>query len=336
MIADDLTGAADAAVHFAGARAVEVALPAPGLAFDWALPADGGLSVLDTETRNLRDEQAVELITFVCEGLGEGVFKKIDSTLRGPVAAELQAARMALGRRATVLAPSLPAQDRVVEAGRLLIDGTVAGSVAEILGVAVVPVPVEALAEPTLAPLVIVDATTDADLDRIAAACAGRPDLLPAGSAGLAAAFARLEGSTAPTAVPAHRRVLVVVASRHRATDAQLAALVAQPHPAIEVLTIPADARGEPALLAAGLGREVRDRIRPGDAVLATGGDAALAVSQSLGIASIRPRAELSPGVVWSETGREDITLATKAGGFGGPRLLLDAALKLLGVEPHG
>src|ERR1700716_2865961 len=133
MIADDLTGAADAAVHFAGTRAVEIVLPAPGQALDWALPVDGGLSVLDTETRNLREEQAVELITFVCEGLGEDVFKKVDSTLRGPVAAELQAARMALGRRTAVLAPSLPTQDRLVEAGRLLIGGRVAGSIAEIL-----------------------------------------------------------------------------------------------------------------------------------------------------------------------------------------------------------
>jgi len=40
--------------------------------------------------------------------------------------------------------------------------------------------------------------------------------------------------------------------------------------------------------------------------------------------------------VVWSDTGREDVALATKAGGFGEPRLLLDVALKLLGMDPHG
>jgi uncharacterized protein YgbK (DUF1537 family) len=50
----------------------------------------------------------------------------------------------------------------------------------------------------------------------------------------------------------------------------------------------------------------------------------------------MRPRAEVMPGVVWSEIERDDVALATKAGGFGGPRLLLDAALKLLGVDSGG
>jgi uncharacterized protein YgbK (DUF1537 family) len=130
--------------------------------------------------------------------------------------------------------------------------------------------------------------------------------------------------------------VLVAIASPHAAARAQLAVLAAQPHPAIEVLAVPADADGAPEELADGLGREVRDRLGGGATVLATGGDAALAVCRALGITSLRPRAELLPGVVWSETGREGISLATKAGGFGDPRLLLDAALKLLGVDTLG
>ena len=95
--------------------------------------------------------------------------------------------------------------------------------------------------------------------------------------------------------------------------------------------------KNSPGELAAALGREVRDRLGgPLTAVLATGGDAALAVCRALDITSLRPRAELLPGVVWSETGRKGISLATKAGGFGDPRLLLDAALKLLGVGTLG
>jgi uncharacterized protein YgbK (DUF1537 family) len=281
-------------------------------------------------------DQAASIVTLACRGLDAGVFKKVDSTLRGPVAAELEAARVALGRTTVVLAPSLPAQGRTVQAGRLLIGGADAGAVAEMLGAQAVLVPVEALAEDLLSPLVIVDAVTDGDLDQIAAACDRRPDLLPAGSAGLAAAYARLEGTAAPTTVPASRRVLVAVASRHPVARAQLAHLVAEPHPAIEIVAVPADAEGEPGELAALLGRDVRDRLRGGETVLATGGDAALAVCRGLGIASIRPRAEVLPGVVWSETSRAGLALASKAGGFGGPRLLIDAALKLLGVNSHG
>jgi uncharacterized protein YgbK (DUF1537 family) len=352
LIADDLTGAADAAVHFAGSRQVEIRIPLPAR---WGelggdLPEGDGLTVFDTESRHLPADQAAAAVTLACRGLGEGVFKKVDSTLRGPVAAELEAACLALGRSTAVLAPSLPAQGRTVAGGRLLVAGVDAGSVAEILGAAAVVLPVAALAGGALAPLVVIDAITDADLERVASACAGRPDLLPAGSSGLAAAFARLEGASAPTAVPASRRVLVAVASPHVAARAQLAALAAEPHPAIQVLAVAAEAQGLPEELAAALGREVGDRVRDrlppfrgipplrgGETViLATGGDAALAVCRELGIASIRPRAEVLPGVVWSDTGREDVALATKAGGFGEPRLLLDVALKLLGMDPHG
>lgn len=347
LIADDLTGAADASVHFASLRQVEILLSLPGagaaisLPTQWGGPGWGGteakgLTALDTESRHLPSERAAAVVRLACRGLGEGVFKKVDSTLRGPVAAELEATREALGRSTAVLAPSLPAQGRTVRGGRLLVGGIDAGSVAEMVGAEAVGVPVAALAGGSLPPLVVVDATTDADLDRIAAYCVRRPELLPAGSAGLAAAFARLEGAVPPMTVPTCRRVLVAIASPHAAARAQLAVLAAQPHPAIEVLAVPADADGAPEELADALGREVRDRLGAGATVLATGGDAALAVCRALAITSLRPRAELLPGVVWSETGREGISLATKAGGFGDPRLLLDAALKLLGVDTLG
>jgi D-threonate/D-erythronate kinase len=341
LIADDLTGAADASVHFAGSREVEIRFPfptpgAPPLPMVWDHSLAKGLSVLDTETRHLPAAEAAMVITKSCRGLRGGVYKKVDSTLRGPVAAELEAARLALGRKVAVLAPSLPAQARTVHRGRLLIDGTDAGSVFDLLGAAAVSVPIEALSGASLAPLVVVDATSDADLDRIASACVRRPDFLPAGSAGLAAAFARIEGALAPTEVPTCRRVLVAVASPHPAARAQLAALAAEPYPEIEVLAVPRGAQRNPEELALALGREVRERLRGGETVLATGGDMALAVCRALDIESIRPRAEVMPGVVWSEAGREDVALATKAGGFGGPRLLLDAALKLLGMDSLG
>ena len=352
LIADDLTGAADAGVQFAGSREVEILVPLPAkwgeLGADLAETA--GLTVLDTESRHLPADQAAAAVTLACRGLGEGVFKKVDSTLRGPVAAELEAACLALGRSTAVLAPSLPAQGRTVHAGRLLVHGVDAGSVSEILGAEAIVLPVDALAGGALGPLVVVDATTDAELDQVASACLGRPDLLPAGSSGLAAAFARLEGAELRTAVPSCRRVLVAVASPHPAARAQLAALGVEPHPAIQVLAVPPDAEGLPEELAAALGRDVGDRLREAlppfggipplrggeTVILATGGDAALAVCRELGIASIRPRAEVMPGVVWSEIGRDDVALATKAGGFGGPRLLLDTALKLLGVDSDG
>jgi len=347
LIADDLTGAADASVHFAGSRDVRIFIPrrdSSSLPTGWGGQGWGDrqakdLTVLDTETRDTRPDEAGAVLKLACQGLGAGVFKKVDSTLRGPVPAELEAARMALGRTAVILAPSLPTQGRMVIAGRLLVRGVDVGSVADIVGAAAPLVPVEALTGDSLAPLVVIDAATDADLDRIAAACIRRADLLPAGSAGLAAAFARLEGSAAPTAVTTCRHVLVAVASRNPAARLQLDLVSVQALGGIKVVAIPRDADGHPAELVAALAMDVADRalhLGEGVVVLATGGDMALAVCRALSIESIRPRAEVLPGVVLSETGQGDLGLATKAGGFGGPRLLLDAARKLLGMDSLG
>jgi uncharacterized protein YgbK (DUF1537 family) len=303
LIADDLTGAADASVAFAARREVVILLPG-------AARQEASLTVIDTESRGLPPAEAAAAVTRACLGLGGGVFKKVDSTLRGPVLAELEAARVALGLAAVVLAPSLPAQGRIVRDGRLLVDGRDQGAVTELIG-----------ATPGLR---VVDAATDSDLDRIAASCAADPGLLPAGSAGLAAAFARLEGPPlSPPPLPRVTAVLVAVASRQPVSQAQAAALLTAGPPAVELRQA----------AAATLGAWVAERM-PGlsgqVAVLATGGDAAIAVCRALGLDRLRPRRELLPGLVLSETDRPTLWLATKAGGFGGQGLLLDAALMLL------
>jgi D-threonate/D-erythronate kinase len=309
LIADDLTGAADASVPFAGRREVLILLPG-------SAPAEASLMVIDTESRGLPAAEAAAGVSAACRGLAGGVYKKVDSTLRGPVGAELEAARVALGRSAVVLAPSLPAQGRVVRHGRLKVDGVDRGRVIDLVG--------------AQRHLRVMDAVTDADLDHVAALCAADPTLLPAGSAGLAAAFARLEGPAAdPPPLPAVVSVVVAVSSRQAASLDQARVVRAAAVAAIEVHQ----------KLAARLGRQVAERVEqlPGPvAVLATGGDAALAVCRELGIGALRPERELLPGLVLNRTGRPDLWLVTKAGGFGGPAVLLDAALKLLGVGSDG
>ena len=309
MIADDLTGAADASVPFAGRR--EVVIRLPGAAAETA-----PLTVLDTETRGLPDAGAAAALTAACRGLSGGVYLKVDSTLRGPIGAQLEAARVALGRSVTALAPSLPAQGRTVRHGRLRIDGVDRGRVIDLVG--------------ARRGLQVMDATTDADLDRLAAACATDPTLLPAGSAGLAAAFARLEGPPKePPALPVVATVLVAVSSRQPASLTQLKVVRAAARPEVEVHQ----------KLATSLARLVSERLKRLEgpvAVIATGGDGAVAICRELGITTLRPRRELLPGLVLNETSRDDLWLVTKAGGFGGPTVLLDAAVKLLRVESDG
>ena len=291
LIADDLTGAADASVHFASRREVTIS-------FDRR--AAGGLVAIDSETRTLPAGEAAKIITELARGMDGDVFKKVDSTLRGPVAAELEALRAALGRRAVMLAPALPAQGRTVVGGRLLVAGRDRGLVRDLAGVDGV------------------DASTDDDLDRVAAACMADPTLLPAGSAGLAAAFARLEGpALPPPAPPKVDAVLVVIGSPHPVAREQARVLAAQ---------LPAGVELRDSTRA---GRRALRGLPAGVAILATGGDTARAICGELGFESLRVRGELLPGVVWMEA--QDRILVTKSGGFGEPDHLLLATLKLLG-----
>jgi uncharacterized protein YgbK (DUF1537 family) len=63
------------------------------------------------------------------------LYKKIDSTLRGHVAAELGAVRRALGRRAIVFTPAFPAQGRSVRDAALHLRGRpISGDLRAVLG----------------------------------------------------------------------------------------------------------------------------------------------------------------------------------------------------------
>jgi uncharacterized protein YgbK (DUF1537 family) len=66
--------------------------------------------------------------------------------------------------------------------------------------------------------------------------------------------------------------------------------------------------------------------------LICTGGDTALAVCRALGTRALWPEGEVAPGVPWSalEHPTRSVLLVSKAGGFGGPRVLVDAAEFLL------
>src|SRR5882724_1555236 len=122
LIADDLTGACDAGALFAGRGRVAVfvtpATPGP----EWNVAA------VDTESRGLAPHRAAKAIRAAAERLGtrlaQGLlFKKIDSTLRGPVGAELESLLAASGRTSALVCPAFPGQHRVVVDGTLLVNG---------------------------------------------------------------------------------------------------------------------------------------------------------------------------------------------------------------------
>ncbi len=354
VIADDLSGAADTAVHFGGRRPVRLTF-APGPPWDLALDA-GTVQVHDTESRSLPAEAAGERVAAAAAELvrpGEPppvVYKKVDSTLRGPVGAELAALLDVLGRRLLVLAPALPGQGRRVVDGRLLVGDrphdrvaevvrhTWSGPIAEIR-LADLRRPAPALTQRLVElrrthRIAIVDAETDGDLDTIARAVAADPALLPAGSSGLAAAIARLDGGGEPGSAPPPRRahVLVVAGSHHPVAQEQLAKLLAaMPRvPVVSAAAGPADPRHVEAAIALAVADRAAELRSGGWTVVATGGATALAVCRALDIRALRPRGEVLPGVPWSEAEGSRLLLVTKAGGFGEPAALVEAVRRLL------
>ena len=122
VIADDLTGAADTGVQLvrAGYRTA--------VAFRGSPPPPAGdldAVAVDTDSRSMPGGFAAKRVVEAAHAVrGAGVvYKKIDSTLRGPVAAELSAALGATGREKAVVAPAFPAAGRTTKNGVQLVRG---------------------------------------------------------------------------------------------------------------------------------------------------------------------------------------------------------------------
>jgi 4-hydroxythreonine-4-phosphate dehydrogenase len=201
VLADDLTGAAEtAAALMSSARPARIALSLPA--------ATASVVVADLDSRH--HPRAFDLVReALAQAGGRRVFVKVDSLLRGNVAATVAACLDA----PVVFAPALPSAGRTVVGGVPYVHGVplretrawraeprpAPATVAEALGdVPWVHVPVGADLSGALAAgrVAVCDAETDADLDAIvAAALAGSARLI--GSGGLATALGRaLDGST--------------------------------------------------------------------------------------------------------------------------------------------
>lgn len=124
FLADDLSGALDAAsaFHQTGRRVV-IALDAG----KWPGVGPDDVVGVTTETRNAAPDDAARVVTqAIARGREHGgrlLYKKIDSTLRGPVAAEIAALLAALPEASVLFAPANPRVGRTVRHGRLLVRG---------------------------------------------------------------------------------------------------------------------------------------------------------------------------------------------------------------------
>jgi uncharacterized protein YgbK (DUF1537 family) len=311
LLADDLTGACDAAVHFAmrGLRsAAAVSLE--------HVRGDMPVWAVNTETRDGGRDEIRRLMARAGDRLPAGpetiIFKKIDSTLRGNAGIETAAALEAFGCELAIFTPALPALGRTVESGILRVAGRpefqpvdVAAWLGEQAGAS--------------APIATKDAKCDGDLDSIVAeGLASGRRVLWAGSAGLAAALARtigrpLRSRTRPRGGPA----LFAIGSDHPVTLEQLEKLSC--HSAHRVLRIPRSSLPE----------DVRRTLAAAPALVLSGGDTASAICRALEAERIELEYEIVPGVPWGVLGggrAHGTPVATKSGGFGAPDALIRIA----------
>jgi len=247
VIADDFTGACDAGVQFRKRGLETVVLADVERLGDLQRELD--LVVIDTESRDVSPETAYGKVRHALRELkkisAQLVYKKIDSTLRGNLGAELDATIDELRVEAVIVAPSFPAHNRTTVDGHLLVHNTplerteFARDAVNPLKESFIPKllgrqtkrgighiglrkvrsgvhPLECEIRRLVKQgyqIVVVDAETDEDLARIA----GTVDssVLPCGSAGLAEHIAGLMTS--------RTRLLVVSGSMNSATLGQIA-----------------------------------------------------------------------------------------------------------------
>ena len=319
IVADDLTGAADAAAAFAS-RGVSASVVLSGR----APRPDATVLSLSTDSRRRSPEAAIRAVMRASEYLGDvqGIsFKKIDSLLRGNIAVEVATALREWALPRAVVAPAFPATGRTTTGGIQFVDGIPVHLADHGDGGAVVADLRQVMAG---LPCTVCDAAVDADLDGVVARHWGE-DVLWVGSAGLAAAIARrLTGTAMPTAsqAPEVRSVLVVVGSRHPITVRQVAALGVSvaprtPSRVCEVLI----ERGVAVVCSDGEDdwsrvTDVAAQV-PVDAMVLIGGDTALAVLTRLGVQSLTVLAEPWPGSVLARASGNGRWLLLRSGAFG-------------------
>ena len=257
IVADDLTGAADAVAPFA-MRGLSSAV-SRGM-FPGTVDCTPDALALNSSTRDWSNVRPTIITSTVrratrrlLECKRDLIYKKIDSTLRGFLRLELDAMRKELPGRLAVICPSFPANGRTVEQGILSVSGVPQRRVRAAFEYepdeSAAEISLETLrqGEDNLASLLdrltlqgistlFCDATHPSDLQILAEALIRLPErILPVGSAGLSGAIAAAGESgdekeaefAREKARDAFRKgkVLILVGSQHSASRRQAAVL---------------------------------------------------------------------------------------------------------------
>jgi uncharacterized protein YgbK (DUF1537 family) len=353
LMADDLSGALDTIV---GLRLPAMDWPA---IVTWKIELEQCVAI-STDTRDAAQEMAVARCAKVAPWLLSAAlpFKKIDSRLRGHVAAELAVLRRAAPDLPIVVAPAAPRFGRIMRGGSLLVrTGPEAPWQAEPVDLANdlsrlgITASLRVPGDPVASGVGIWDAETDADLDRIVEAHLGADEAVVwCGSSGLGAALGRQLGSLPWPSYTVSAPMLAIVGTRHPTMLAQVERLrqtrpemvsgsgarsVARVAAALAdgqsrlVVIDPGEGLGEgaaAALIRRAIGTLLDGVRRPGS-LFVSGGATLQAVAVHLGADAIAAEGQYAHGVPWGRLrgGRWDgLPVVSKSGGFGDEGLLAE------------
>lgn len=323
IIADDLTGALDAAAPFA-MRGISTAVALNVSALPQALATGAGIVSVSTDSREISPEGATAAVgaAFAALPVGTPLFKKVDSRLKGNIEAELDA----IPHRQSLVVPAIPTF------GRWMKNGKIGGfGVAETIDVA------QRLGRHA-ATAIVPDIADQTDID---GALQEKFDL-PVGARGLAEAMAKAmapDGEAADISFPEGRAYCVIGSTdpitlaqieRLRGSTADVAYIPAPngiadrtvPDATLTIVqavqgTSPADGK----TVAAALGECLAALSPPpGSLLVLSGGATAQVILERLGISVLELLGEALPGLPIAKAG--GLTVVTKSGGFGDPDTL--------------
>lgn len=337
IIADDLTGALDSVAPFAAVGMDCLVATSPDSLPRAIAHAPEVLSI-NLGTRELDPEKARAVARMAASAARRHVdprtiwVKKIDSRMKGHVAAEVAGVNEVVGAVRILMCPAIPDLGRVVRGGHVEGEGVMT------------PIPLLLPLSPDI-DVSKPDARTEADLDRLVRA--SPPGTLFVGARGLAAALARCQrpGQLAARVPMPEGPVGFCIGSRDPITLAQvdrlrtaagLTCLAApdgvvphRPGPGEMIVQATQGTGTSPEQVAARLADGFLGCMEGLKVILATGGETSAALLRAAGIGVLRVVGEVLPGLPLCHAveipGFPE--LVTKSGGFGQPDTLLQVWL---------
>ncbi len=323
IIADDLTGALDAAAPFA-MRGISTAVALGPEHLAQAIATGAWIVGVSTDSREIAPNAARAAVDAAMAALPAGtpLFKKVDSRLKGNIEAELEA----IPHEKSLVVQAIPAF------GRWMRDGKIGGfGVAEPIDIA------ERLGRHA-GKAMVPNIAHQADIDEV---LSHNFDLL-IGARGLAEAMAKAMApdGAAEIALPPGRIFCVIGSTdpitlaqveRLKGTGADIGYLAApnghcpeaETSAAITIIqAVPGSSPADGKSVAIALGTSLsRFSPPPGSLLILSGGATAQVILEQLGIGILEVLGEALPGLPIAKAG--GLTVITKSGGFGDPDTLV-------------